>query len=437
LRAIFLLVPMLPVVLVSCAQFNAASPLPSQQHLPSAKTVGMLGKAGQQSEDQALTGYVRVYRFKGGANGRQPIAALLADNGEFYGTTSAGGNYECSGSGCGTIFTFNPSSRAQKVVYAFKGPGDGYDPQSALVDVNGELYGTTTESVAKSGCGSGCGTIFAFDPSSYSKRIVYEFKGGNDGVLPNGLNAHHGRIYGTTRYGGGNGCIYSYGCGTLFVLNPSTGEEKVLYRFKGGKDGANPWARLMAYGNNLYGTTTEGGVNSYGYGTIFKYDLKSGVESVLYRFKDGKDGQFPRAGVIVYKGKLYGTTFESGGCYNTAICGTIFTFTLATGIEKVVHDFTGNLGGSDGAGPAADLVALNGKLYGTTLLGGKCRCGTIFDFDPSTNTESVLYRFKGVGDASFPNGLRALNGNLFGTAIDGVRGCYRGVDCGAIFEFTP
>ena len=56
----------------------------------------------------------------------------------------------------------------------------------------------------------------------------------------------------------------------------------MLYSFKGGSDGANPFAALIAdAAGNLYGTTFFGGAS--GKGTAFKL-TPSGTETVLYSF---------------------------------------------------------------------------------------------------------------------------------------------------------
>ncbi len=44
--------------------------------------------------------------------------------------------------------------------------------------------------------------------------------------------------------------------------------ETILYRFKGGTDGATPYAGLIAVKNVLYGTTESGGADNKG--TIFR-----------------------------------------------------------------------------------------------------------------------------------------------------------------------
>ena len=52
------------------------------------------------------------------------------------------------------------------------GAGDGDDPQSSLIDVNGTLYGTTL-----SGGAYGAGTVYAADPNTGTEKIVYAFTG--------------------------------------------------------------------------------------------------------------------------------------------------------------------------------------------------------------------------------------------------------------------
>ncbi len=71
-------------------------------------------------------------------------------------------------------------------------------------------------------------------------------------------------LYGTTVYGG------KKSWGTVFSVTPG-GKEHVLYAFKAGKDGANPFARLLDYNGRLYGVTQGGGTT--GWGTAFSLRL--------------------------------------------------------------------------------------------------------------------------------------------------------------------
>jgi uncharacterized repeat protein (TIGR03803 family) len=94
-----------------------------------------------------------------------------------------------------------------------------------------------------------------------------------------------------------------------------TGRQTVLYTFTNGKDGANPVGDLVRdSAGNLYGTTKLGG---NGFGVVFKVGATGG-ETTLYSFTGGKDGAGPVAGLVRdSSGNLYGTT-AFGGSGSTA-----------------------------------------------------------------------------------------------------------------------
>lgn len=68
-------------------------------------------------------------------------------------------------SGCGTIYSLDESG-SEKVLHRFQGGSDGALPNdTALVDVNGTLYGTTTtggSSICRSQTETGCGILLAY-----------------------------------------------------------------------------------------------------------------------------------------------------------------------------------------------------------------------------------------------------------------------------------
>lgn len=318
-----------------------------------------------------------LYRFRGGSDGLDPQSSgLLNVNGTLYGTTEFGGGASAcdatSGPGCGTVYSVSTSG-TEKVMHAFQGGSDGALPQAAgLIDVNGTLYGTTAGGGDQS-CDDGCGTVFSVTLSG-GETVLHSFAGG-DGAFPfASLVAVNGTLYGTT-WGGG-----TYGRGTIFSISTS-GAEKVLYSFAGGSDGMSPGAGLINVSGTLYGTTEFGGrgcMNSHGgssgCGTVFSVTT-SGQEAILYRFKGGSDGYEPEVPLIDVNGTLYGTT-DFGGAYGP---GTVFSISTS-GKERVLHSFAG---GSDGAGPYAGLIDVNGTLYGTTEGGGGIHHhGTVFALTP-------------------------------------------------------
>jgi uncharacterized repeat protein (TIGR03803 family) len=187
----------------------------------------------------------------------------------------------------------------------------------------GTLYGTTN------GGGTGYGTVFKL--TSTGKEIVlHTFTGGVDGGSPEGnlIRDIDGNLYGTTFTGGtstgGLWCVL--GCGTVYKLS-AAGIKTVLYNFQGGTDAAFPTSGLVRDANgNLYGATPYGG-NSDGGGAVFEI-TPAGDERLLYVFPGGTNGAFTVGGVIRDgKSNLYGATFGGGSSSCSSGCGVVFRLT--------------------------------------------------------------------------------------------------------------
>ena len=211
-----------------------------------------------------------------GADGSQPYASLVqATDGNFYGTAHWGGAYHyspCPPEGCGTVFRITPTGTLT-ALYSFcpqEGCPDGAEPYGGLVQGrDGNFYGTTTVG-GNAGCnGVGCGTVFKISPTG-TLTTLYRFCAQvncTDGATPNAglVQGRDGNFYGTTIIGGSSGCGYA-GCGTVFEITQA-GSLITLHSF-GGADGAFPYGGLMQAPNGLfYGTTGGGG--AYGNGAVF------------------------------------------------------------------------------------------------------------------------------------------------------------------------
>jgi uncharacterized repeat protein (TIGR03803 family) len=302
-----------------------------------------------------------LYSFGSSAtDGSAPLSGLIMDGaGNLYGTTSAGGTYDL-----GTVFKIS-SNGTETILHAFSGgTTDGQFPLRRLVmDSAGNLYGTTAL-----GGANDLGTVFKISAAG-TETVLYSFAGKQQ---PSGglIMDSAGNLYGTTAGGGANDD------GTVFKIGPN-GTETVLHSFAGGTtDGARPEAGLiMDSAGNLYGTTLVAGANQAG--TVFKIDLTTGTETVLYSFSDNTtDGADPQAALTMDSaGNLYGTTVD-GGAHSD---GTVFKIT-GTGTETVLHSFAG--GTTDGAKPQAALIMDGaGDLFGTTQSGGTYNGGTVFMID--------------------------------------------------------
>ena len=353
----------------------------------------MYGGAGDNCSDSLSCGTVfkitpsgtltTLHSFCSESNcldGSEPFDGLVqATNGEFYGTTYAGGAY-----GYGTIFRMTPSGTLT-TLYSFCPEGypckDGYGPSAGLVQAtNGYLYGTTSYDGAN---GNG-GTIFKITPSG-TLTTLYSFcsqAGCTDGVSPYArlIQATNGDLYGTTVLGGANNN------GTVFRITPS-GTLSTLYSFCSQTkctDGYYPSAELVqATDRNLYGTTVLGGANNNG--TVFRI-TPSGTLSTLYSFCSESgcvDGDTICGGLVQdTNGVLYGTT-ELGGAYVSCYqgCGTVFSLSVGLGRFVETQTISGAVGatvkilgtGLTGTtsvtfnGTAATFTVVSGALITTTV----------------------------------------------------------------------
>ncbi|HTT83704.1 MAG TPA: choice-of-anchor tandem repeat GloVer-containing protein [Rhizomicrobium sp.] len=379
------------------------------------------------------------------ADGSIP-AYLIDAKGTLYGTTRLGGHPGCGGEGCGTVFSLDPGTGAEAVIYSFcirQNCADGYDPRD-LIDAKGTLYGTTGAG-GGSGCvfSEGCGTVFSLDPGTGAETVLHAFGRRDRGKQPVAVTAVNGKLFGVAVGAGETSCR----CGIIFSMNRDTGAERVLHSFSGGTDGAYPLGGLIAVDGTLYGTTESGGMEGTGCikkgcGTLFSFDPSMGTETVLYAFRGGTDGALPWSALIDVNGVLYGTT-SLGGSDRSACCGTVFSFDLSTGVERVLYSFCSQPNCADGEEPYAALIDVNGKLYGTTDEGGgdtnlcSSGCGTVFSLDPDTGRETVIYAFcsqQNCTDGAYPENdapLVAMKGTLYGeTSVGGAYGY------GTVFALT-
>ena len=348
---------------------------------------------------------------------------------------------------------------SEKVLHAFHGT-DGCGPNSVIVGADGALYGTTI--AAGSNCyANGTGAVFQLTRGSdgkWSETVLHLFSG-SDGWAPVGplVADKAGNLYGTTVYGGPNGCS-GLGCGVAFELERGNDGEwtfSILHLFfQQIGDGLQPYVGMIFDSKgNLYGTTSHGGNMSAcdgGCGVVYELSPAGKgqwTETVLYSF-DATDGLEP-GGPLVFdsSGNLYGTTEWGGGVYGS---GTVFKLSQRHGLwsEEILHSFDGDTrdGGEPGYGVTFDGA---GNLYGATPFGGTEGMqgwGTAFKLTPSGGgkwKETVLHRFnRAKFDGGYVSSGLVLDksGNLYGTTNWG--GKYAcpgsgGLGCGVVFKLTP
>lgn len=410
------------------------------------------------SYDPVLGAYSKLKVFDG-QNGSGPRGTLVeASNGILYGMAGGGLN------GAGVIYSFDPASSVFTKLIDFDGLNGSYPNGSLFQASDGKLYGMTPY-----GGVNNEGVIFSFDPSTslLLKLKDLDFLSGNN-PFGNLIEASDGNFYGMTYVGGSNEK------GVVFKFNPVNSNYEILKDFNG-VDGAYPYGNLCQASNGkLYGMTTSGGNSnggvlfsfdlissvftklkdfdfssdhalrggliqtldgnlygmsggSTGFGAIFKFHPPSFEYSVLKNFGINEFGSFPSAGLYKCSDeKLYGTTFSGGDFGN----GEIFSFNPTIGNLTPLYSFSEEVGQN---ARESIMQASNGKLYGTTYLGGNYNSGIIYSYDLETSTFSNLFDFEPeYGQNANGRLVQHNNGKLYGvTSNGGVNG--RGV----IFSFDP
>jgi uncharacterized repeat protein (TIGR03803 family) len=352
-----------------------------------------------------------LYAFLNGYDGANPYGALVRGmDGNFYGTTRAGGVY-----GYGSVFRITPAG-ALTTLYPFTGFDDGLNPVGALAsDASGNLYGTTS-----GGGANGVGSVFEIaSTGQFTTLASFDTTNGSDPEAGLIL-ASDGNYYGTTSSGGANSL------GTIFQMTPA-GVLTTRYAFAGGNDGANPMAPLFQSANgSFYGTTFSAGSNSVG----AVYQLSTNGQFTNLAAFDSLHGANPQAGLIQgTNGNFYGTTTAGG----TNGFGTVFQMTPGGALSNLYsfgaqQDGLGNP--LDGSTPMAPLIlATDGNFYGTAAFGGPypdivddsgdIGYGTVFRISPGGVFTNVMLFHGANGTSPQAPVLVGIDGWLYGTTFAG------------------
>jgi uncharacterized repeat protein (TIGR03803 family) len=337
------------------------------------------------------SGFATLHTFNGTSDGANPSAGLILLSNALYGTT-----VHRASSNAGCVFKVGVSGVGFTNLYNFTGGTGGANPLAGFIRSDTTLYGTTYHS------SPGNGIVFALNTDGTGFTNLYGFVGAGDGANPQStLVLSSNTLYGTTQSGG------LWSGGTVFAINTDGTGFTTLYDFSGG-DGANPTAGLVLSGNSLYGTTQNGGTQ--GLGSIFSITTDGAFFNSLYSFSGVTDGANPSARLILYGNTLYGTTTYGGVPGN----GTVFAInTDGTGF-KTLHTFTATTGtflvNNDGANPLAGLVMSANILFGTASAGGKYGAGTLFSLTVPLPPELTIL-------ASAPNVILTWPTNFTGFTL--------------------
>jgi uncharacterized repeat protein (TIGR03803 family) len=369
--------------------------------------------------DPATNTYTKKIDFTGTANGSYPYTSLMiTSTGRIFGATSQGGT-----NNNGTLYEYNPSTNVLTKRRDLSS-ADGRFPLAVLVEAdNGRLYG-----LAGSGGANGQGTLFEFNLSTNTFMKKIDFNGTNGNTpYPGLVKAANGKLYGMTNGGGASnvGVVFEYDVTTNtltkkldFFLDPATGK---------GLNGMVPTSNFTLSSTGLlYGTTSQGGSASAG--VIFEYNTTTNSYSKKIDFNTSPGGVYPYGGLVrATNGKFYGMT-QIGGVNDE---GALFEFNPNGNVYTKRYDFNSTSGNY----PTGSLAAApNGKLYGMTTNAGSFDRGTLFEFDPATNTFTKKVDFDLNSNGSEPQGslLLASNNKFYGMTNSGGQ-----TGDGVLFEYDP
>jgi uncharacterized repeat protein (TIGR03803 family) len=205
-----------------------------------------------------LQGRFTTLHSFGVVDGYEPIAGLIQGiDGNLYGTSQLGGTGTPD---WGTVFKMTLRGKVT-TLYSFctqPGCGDGGQPYAAVIQgADGDFYGTTT-----SGGDNQQGAVYRIT-SDGQFTTLHSFLGGTDGTFPSAslVQATDGNLYGTAANFGlnGGGTIFAITPGGDFTNLYSFCMRKNCI------DGQFPFGGLLQDTNGvLYGTTRDGGFGYFG-----------------------------------------------------------------------------------------------------------------------------------------------------------------------------
>ena len=168
--------------------------------------------------------------------------------------------------------------------------------------------------------------------------------------------------------------------------------------------------------------------------TNCRLPAQAGVETILYSFTNGQEGNTPIGGVAIDShGNLFGTTAYGG---LPAGIGTAWELSPAGGqwTFTTLVQFSGSEG-AEGSNATPTLDAA-GNIYGTLLTGANY--GEVFKLSPSGGGWRENFYTFNSSNGEQPVGGVSLDsaGNIYGTTVaGGNQNCSGG--CGVVFEVTP
>lgn len=296
------------------------------------------------------------------------------------------------------------------------GPGG---PLDRFTQVGTNLWFTTE----KGGANDPAGTISRYSLETRDVAVVASLGNATGRSPESSLLVVDDEAFFTTK-SGGTGDV-----GTISKINLTTGAVTALYSFppntennrtNGLQTGATARSGLTRIGDELWATTSSGGISNRG--TIVKYNLTSGITTLVTSL-DGpvRGGQAFAGFTAVGTNSWYFTTFSGGATFATP------GLTLGAGtLGRLSFDESGNpvvarvadmqAGYTQFPGLEPTLVGTNSLYFGTT--GPNTEPGAIVRYDIDAGTWTSVFNFPtstatNIGSRPGYSGMVEFRGELF------------------------
>lgn len=297
---------------------------------------------------------------------------------------------------------------------------DGGRADALSLGSDGNFYGAAQDSSEGSSSPNG-GTVFSLTTTGTFK-LLHTFTAGSTKTYPNGnlpgllRQGPDGKIYGTTLYGGNNGCNGYCGFGVLYRVNTDGTGFQLLHKFcaqTSCTDGGESVSGLqLGTDGNLYGTSFSGGANNNG--TIYRVTPSTGAFSVVANFNLPTTGYDPSGLTVAADGSFYGLSFNSSG-------EMLFHFVESTSTLTAVAVNFPLFNGLPSTGTML-TVGPNGNFYGIYTIYGMSGAG-LFEVDTDGSNLQLFPFYTTQDGAGAPESmLLASDGNFWVTNFNGTTG---------------
>jgi hypothetical protein len=330
----------------------------------------------------------------------------------------------------GNITKYDINGENPEMIHEFDGLHGLYPQGRLFMASNGKLYGTATqgginETMIPNFIENAYGVIYEFDPILNKFRVVYNF---DATIFPRCprigfIEPIPGKLYGATA-----NRLITYDINT--EVTTITGHLDYLINSE----------LMKASDGNIYGTVIfepqncpNSSSSSPPYnGSIIKINPINNSINIIYSLDCNWEFGAKPSGELVEAspGKLYGTTYLGGLSPGGTVMddfGVLFEFNILTNTYTKKKDFDNF---TLGKRPYPLAKGSNGKLYGVCESGGgptvcdpsPADRGTLFSYEPSTNTIEAVYTFAYCGDqVRYPSSLmKTSNGYFMGTIPNGA-----------------